>query len=135
MIVDKNKLAKMIGNGALVYQVLVDRFNPSKNIDKKLNLYPYPKTLNSWDTLPKGGKFLEAHHYWSHELEYWGGDLNSLNEKLDYIKGLGMDVLYLNPIVASLSNHKYDASNFLEISEEYGTKEDLVKLINNVHKK
>ena len=84
-------------------------------------------------SLPKPGTFLEDHRYWSHELDFWGGDLNSLNERLNYIKNLGMDVLYLNPIFESLSNHKYDATNFLEISKEYGTKEDLKKLIQNVH--
>src|SRR5690554_152949 len=120
-------------NGALVYQVLVDRFNPSSHLESKKGLYLYPKTLNDWHSLPKPGTFLEEHRYWSHELDFWGGDLNSLNERLEYIKHLGVDVLYLNPIFESLSNHKYDATNFLEISKEYGTKEDLKKLIQNVH--
>jgi len=120
-------------NGALVYQVLVDRFSRSKNLDKKLDLYQYPRTLQNWDSLPKGGKFLEDVRYWSHELDFWGGDLEGLLEKLDYIKDLGIDVLYLNPICESLSNHKYDATNYLEISKEFGTKEDLDKLINNLH--
>ncbi len=120
-------------NGALVYQVLVDRFYPAKDLESKKDLYQFPKKLNSWEILPKAGKFLEEYKYYSHELDYWGGDLESLTEHLDYIVNLGMDVLYLNPIVESLSNHKYDASNFLEISKEYGTKEDLKRLINKVH--
>ena len=120
-------------NGALVYQVLVDRFKRSKNIDKKIDLYKYPRTLQNWDSLPKGGKFLEDVRYWSHELDFWGGDLEGLIEKLDYIKDLGVDVLYLNPICESLSNHKYDATNYLEISKEFGTKEDLDNLIDNLH--
>lgn len=122
-------------NGALVYQVLVDRFNPAKNLKDKLHLYQYPKTLIPWNVLPKGGTFLEDHKYWSHELDFWGGDLNSLNDKLDYIKDLGMDVLYLNPICESLSNHKYDATDYLEISKEFGSKKDLNNLISNVHQK
>ncbi len=120
-------------NGALVYQVLVDRFYPAKDLEAKKHLYPYPKKLNAWSTLPKPGTFLKEHQYYSHELDYWGGDLESLTEHLDYIVDLGMDVLYLNPIVESLSNHKYDASNYLEISKEYGTKEDLKKLIDKIH--
>jgi glycosidase len=120
-------------NGALIYQVLVDRFYPAKDLEQRKHLYPAPKHLNSWDTLPKPGTFLEDHKYWSHELEYWGGNLQSLTEHLDYIVNLGMDVLYLNPIVESLSNHKYDASDYLEISKEYGTKEDLKKLIDRIH--
>ena len=58
-------------------------------------------------------------------LIFGGGDLNSLNERLNYIKKSWYGCTYLNPIFESLSNHKYDATNFLEISKEYGTKEDL----------
>ncbi|MBN3490120.1 glycoside hydrolase family 13 protein [Acholeplasma equirhinis] len=120
-------------NGALVYQVLVDRFYSSKTIEEKRNLYPYPKNLKPWGELPKGGTFLEDVRYWSHELDFWGGDLKGVTEKIDYIKNLGMDVLYLNPICESLSNHKYDATDYLEISKEFGTKEDLQQLISNIH--
>lgn len=120
-------------NGALVYQVLVDRFFPSSKLSSKIDLYKSPRTINDWNNLPKPGVFSNKDGYWTHELDFWGGDLESLNSKLDYIKDLGMEVLYLNPIVESLSNHKYDASDYLEISKEYGTKEDLSKLITNVH--
>ncbi|WP_025725257.1 glycoside hydrolase family 13 protein [Acholeplasma granularum] len=133
---DKNKFIKRLKdwrNGAIVYQVLVDRFSPSNNLEGKKDLYKYPKKLHTWDTLPKPGNFIEEHRYWSHELDFWGGDLNSLNGKLNYIKNLGVNVLYLNPICESLSNHKYDATNYLEISKEFGTNQDLVELIKHVH--
>ncbi|MBU1020075.1 MAG: glycoside hydrolase family 13 protein [Firmicutes bacterium] len=120
-------------NGAIVYQVLVDRFAPSNDILQKLSLYQKPKKLMSWNELPKPGPFLEDVKYCAHELEYWGGDLKSLLENLDYIKNLNVDVLYLNPIHYSLSNHKYDASNYLQISPEYGSFEDLKKLSDKVH--
>lgn len=115
-------------NGAIVYQVLVDRFAPSLDLENKKNLYKYPKTLKTWNELPKRGKFVEDAKYWSHELEYWGGDLKSLTAKISYLKNLGIDVLYLNPIFESMSNHKYDASDYLKISEEFGTFEDLKEL-------
>ncbi len=118
-------------NGAVVYQVIVDRFNPPKQLDS--NLYPYPKNLKAWNDLPKAGVFLPNVKYWSHELDFWGGNLKSLLEKIDYIKQLNIDVLYLNPIVDSLSNHKYDATDYLKISSEYGTKEDLINLIQATH--
>ena len=120
-------------NGAIVYQVLVDRFNPSNRLEEKMHLYQYPKKLNDWHTLPKPGKFLNDVKYWSHELDYWGGDLLSLVDKLDYIKNLGVEVLYLNPIVESVSNHKYDATDYKKISVEYGTKSDLLNLIDKTH--
>ncbi|HHT99046.1 MAG TPA: glycoside hydrolase family 13 protein [Acholeplasma sp.] len=120
-------------NGAIVYQVLVDRFSPSKNLEEKKELYAFPRKLNPWNEVPKPGTFLPEQRYWSHELDFWGGDLKSLSSKINYIKDLGINVLYLNPICESLSNHKYDATDYLEISKEYGTKEDLKDLINTVH--
>ena len=121
-------------NGAIVYQVIVDRFAPSNDLDNKKDLYQYPKQLKLWKDLPKPGKFVNDAKYWSHELEYWGGDIKSLMSKLSYLKSLGIDVLYLNPIFESVSNHKYDASDYLKISEEYGTFEDLTKLTEDLHK-
>jgi len=120
-------------NGTIVYQVLVDRFSPSKDLHQKLDSYQKPKKLMNWNELPKRGPFLNDVKYFEHELEYWGGDLNSLNEKMAYIKNLNIDVLYLNPIHYSVSNHKYDASDYLQISPEFGTFEDLKILSDTVH--
>jgi cyclomaltodextrinase / maltogenic alpha-amylase / neopullulanase len=112
-------------NGAVVYQVLVDRFAPSANLDAKRALYPAPKVLRRWDESPKRGTYLDAHKLWSHEIDFWGGDLDSLLGKLGYIESLGVDVLYLNPIHLAYTNHKYDALDYKAISPEFGTREDL----------
>lgn len=119
--------------GRIVYQVIVDRFVPSQQLNEKKSLYAYPRTLKTWDELPKGGIFLEDVKYWSHELEFYGGDLSSLLTQIDYLKALDIDMLYLNPIFDSLSNHKYDAREYLKISEEYGTMEDLKTLAQTLH--
>lgn len=119
--------------GRIVYQVIVDRFVPSQNLEGKRELYAYPRSLKTWDTLPKGGHFMADAKYWSHELEFYGGDLKSLMKKLDYLKDLDIDMLYLNPIFDSLSNHKYDASEYLKISAEYGDLPDLKELANQLH--
>jgi len=129
-----NEREKDFRNGAIVYQVLVDRFAPSANLKKKLPLYTYPKTLLDWDQIPKAGHFMSDVKYWSHELVYFGGDLQSVKSKLPYLDSLNIDVLYLNPICESLSNHKYDASDYLKISPEYGTMEDLKSLSDELHK-
>ncbi len=121
-------------NGAIVYQVLVDRFAPSTKMEKKKELYQMPRVLKKWHENPMPGKFLENEKYWAHELDYWGGDLESLLSKISYLKNLDIDVLYLNPIFESLSNHKYDASDYLKISKEYGSFEDLKNLTDELHK-
>jgi glycosidase len=120
-------------NGAIVYQVLVDRFAPSKRIEEKKELYQYPRTLKTWDQKPEPGTFVKEAKYWSHELDFWGGDLQSVIDKIDYFKALNIDVLYLNPIHESLSNHKYDAKNYLNISPEFGTFKDLNQLSEALH--
>jgi glycosidase len=115
-------------NGAIVYQVLVDRFAPSANLDAKRALYPAPKQLRDWKEEPRKGRYLEKEKLWSHEIDFWGGDLASTMDRLDYVQQLGADVLYLNPIVLAYTNHKYDALDYQQISPEYGTRRDVKKL-------
>lgn len=120
-------------NGAIVYQVIVDRFAPPANLEAKRDLYPAPKRLRSWDESPSRGEYLEEVEVWSHEIDFWGGDLDSLRGQLDYIANLGVDVLYLNPIHLAYTNHKYDAQDYKEVSPEYGTRDDVGALAEAVH--
>ncbi|WP_088278929.1 glycoside hydrolase family 13 protein [Ideonella sp. A 288] len=122
-------------NGAIVYQVLVDRFAPAADLAAKVDRYPAPKLLCEWTDLPRQGRYLEAHRLWSHELEFWGGDLASLMSRLDHVQHLGADVLYLNPIHEAFTNHKYDATDFEAVSPEYGTRDDVVALADELHRR
>jgi cyclomaltodextrinase / maltogenic alpha-amylase / neopullulanase len=115
-------------NGAISYQVLVDRFAPAANLDTKRTLYPAPKRLRAWNEVPKAGTYLESAKVWSHEIDFWGGDFNSLTGKLDYIQKLGVDVLYLNPIHLAYTNHKYDALDYNAVSPEFGSRDDAKRL-------
>lgn len=121
--------------GAIVYQVLVDRFAPAQDLAEKQHFYPDPKVLKRWDEVPRHGEYLESHQLWSHEIEFWGGDLSSLNENLEYIQKLNVDVLYLNPIHDGYTNHKYDSLDFKSVSAEFGSREDVKKLAAAVHSK
>lgn len=120
-------------NGAVVYQVHVDRFAPPANLEAKRALYPAPKTLHAWTDLPTHGKYLPDAKVWSHEIDFWGGDLQSLRGKLDYVQVLGADVLYLNPITLAYTNHKYDTLDYRAVSPEYGTRDDARALARDVH--
>jgi glycosidase len=115
-------------NGAIVYQVFVDRFAPAANLEAKRALYPAPKKLRAWAEEAKKGSYLEAEKVWSHEIDFWGGDIASTIGKLDHVQQLGADVLYLNPVVLAYTNHKYDALDYLQVSPEYGTRADVKKL-------
>jgi len=120
-------------NGAIVYQVIVDRFVPSANLAAKRGLYPPPKVLRDWAEPALPGTYLEDQKLSSQELDFWGGDLQSLGSRLDHVQALGADVLYLNPIHLAYTNHKYDALDFQQISPEYGTRADFKRLAAQAH--
>ncbi len=120
-------------NGAVVYQVLVDRFVPPAQQDAKRALYPAPKVLREWTETPQPGIYLPEARLNSHELDFWGGDFASLLTRLDYIQHLGVDALYLNPIHLAYTNHKYDALDFQQISPEFGTRDDFRRLTTEAH--
>lgn len=120
-------------SGSIVYQVLIDRFAPSKRLDAKRALYPPPKILRDWSQTPSRGPYLPEARLYSQELEFWGGDFDSLRDRLDYIEQLGADVLYLNPIHLAYTNHKYDALDFQKISPEFGDRRDFIELAAEVH--
>ena len=57
------------------------------------------------------------------------GDLNGVLEKLDYIKGLGANIIWMNPIFKSpFRDAGYDVTDFYKIAPRYGTQEDLKRL-------
>lgn len=63
------------------------------------------------------------------------GDLKGITNKLDYLKNLGIDGIWLTPILESPSYHGYDVTDYKKIKQEYGTEEDLKQLIKEAHKR
>ena len=119
--------------GSIIYQILVDRFAPSTRLSQKLPLYSSPRQLLPWSQPPMSGTFNSEVSYWSHELDFYGGDFLSLTEKIPYLQHIGVDVIYLNPIFSSMSNHKYDATDYFEIAPEFGSKEEFQNLVDSLH--
>ncbi len=115
--------------GPVVYHAMVDRFGPPRDLAARAHLYAHPRRLRAWSEAPRQGHFVETHGVWSHELDFWGGDLPSLIERLDHLVDLGADVLVLNPIHDALTNHKYDARDPAALSPEFGDRDDLAALI------
>ncbi|MBQ4564374.1 MAG: glycoside hydrolase family 13 protein [Lachnospiraceae bacterium] len=102
--------------GAVYYQIFVDRFcNGDPTNDVLDNEYSYLKDatveqVKDWNSLPQ--KMDVARFY--------GGDLQGILNKLDYLGHLGVQVIYLNPIFVSPSNHKYDTQDYDYIDPHYG---------------
>ena len=126
--------AKDWRNGAIIYQVFVDRFVPPTNPKAKAKFFGAPRTYKLWDELPKAGKFDPKVGVWTHELDFWGGDLPGVESKVDYIKDLGADVLYLSPIHEAFTNHKYDAIDYKKIDPAFGSTKDFTSLVSKSHK-
>ena len=86
---------------AIFYQIFPDRFakstrNPNDNL-----------TFESWNSPPTVHGFK-------------GGDLYGIAERLDYLKDLGITALYLNPIFASASNHRYHTYDYYNVDPLLG---------------
>lgn len=100
---------------SVVYQIFVDRFyNGDKTND--------PKKTSKW-----GSKVTPK--------SMFGGDLKGIIQKLDYIKELGVNLIYLTPIFKSSSNHKYNTADYYDIDSQFGTIDDAKELVSQCHKR
>ncbi|MCR5797418.1 MAG: glycoside hydrolase family 13 protein [Eubacterium sp.] len=100
--------------GAVMYQIFVDRFyNGDSSTDVVDREYSYigehVVRVKDWNKYPATMDV----------REFYGGDLKGVMEKLDYLQDLGVEVLYLNPIFVSPSNHKYDTQDYDYIDPHY----------------
>ncbi|MGE5632268.1 MAG: glycoside hydrolase family 13 protein [Caulobacteraceae bacterium] len=65
----------------------------------------------------------------------YGGDIAGVSQKLDYLKALGVNVLYLNPISESVSNHRYDTTNYQGLDRLLGSPEEFKELVLELDKR
>lgn len=101
--------------GAVMYQIFTDRFcNGDKTNDVETREYEYISEgtvkVEDWDKAPDimGVR------------EFYGGDLQGVLNKLDYLQGLGIEAIYFNPLFVSPSNHKYDIQDYDYIDPHFG---------------
>lgn len=118
---------------AIWYQIFPERFrNGDPTNDPKVedlrgswphevpthwNISPWTSDwykLQPWETTDKKGFYFHA------QQRRYGGDLQGIINKLDYLKALGINAIYLNPVFQSPSLHKYDASTFHHIDKNFG---------------
>lgn len=121
--------------GPVVYQIFVDRFVPPKDVDAKRRLLRPGQSMRRWDEQPRPGVRDERLKRWSHEMEFWGGDLQGVQSKLDYLKTFGADVLYMTPVFKAYTNHRYDGEDFRQIDPLAGSLDDLKSLVKAAHAK
>jgi cyclomaltodextrinase / maltogenic alpha-amylase / neopullulanase len=65
--------------------------------------------------------------------EFFGGDIDGVIQKLDYLKDLGVNGLYFTPVFLSPTSHKYDTTDYEMVDPNFGTKETLRQLVKEAH--
>lgn len=109
-------------HGGVMYQIFPDRFCKSGEV-----VVPEGKWLHkSWNEMPEfrpdvNGKILNN--------DFFGGNLKGITEKLNYLKQLGVTVIYLNPIFKAYSNHRYDTGDYMQIDPILGNESDFSELV------
>lgn len=131
---DKEKLSVNFSvpdyaKGALMYHIFVDRFNKGRK--EKLPKMPRRTIHECWDEDIVVGPNNEG--IWN--ADFYGGDLKGIEEKLDYLLSLGIEIIYLSPIVLSQSNHRYDTADYMVVDPYAGSSEDLKSLCEQAHKR
>ena len=116
----------------IVYQIFPDRFARGKDWEERaaaaLKLHPNGPKRKLVDDWYKTPSYKKAEDGSIAEWEFYGGTLEGIREHLDYLQGLGVTVLYLNPIFEAQSNHRYDTGNYMQIDPMLGDEESFTRL-------
>lgn len=140
---------------AVIYQIFPDRFrNGRANNDPHTGdpRYADPVLRLPWGTLPEGycRNYADAATTcpWRFDpqppassptveqprgRDYMGGDLKGVDQELDYLKVLGVNTLYFNPIFDSASDHGYDTQDYTKIDPYFGTQKDWDNLVKHAN--
>ena len=115
--------------GAVIYQVFPDRFNRSGRVNLAGKLEPYTVHEDWYEEVDwrpdRNGKVLNN--------DFYGGNFRGITEKLDYLSGLGVTILYLNPISKAFSSHRYDTGDYKTPDPMLGTEADFAELCRAAH--
>ena len=136
---------------AVIYQIFPDRFrNGRKDNDPKTGdvRYDDPVIKLGWGLNPEGycRNYADAATAcpWRFDdtppadsptkeqprgRDYFGGDLKGVDQQLDYLKALGVNTVYFNPIFDSGSNHGYDTQDYKKVDPYFGTQKDWENLV------
>ena len=115
-----------------MYQIFPDRFSRDESgsaragVERHLAMGRQVRYHESWDeSVDWQPNSAEGFYF---PLDFFGGTFRGIEEKLDYIAGLGIGVIYLNPIVEARSNHRYDAADYMQPDQILGSVEDFERL-------
>lgn len=111
--------------GAVFYEIFPDRFHngdPSNDVrDGEWEVRGAKTKHRPWGEMP-------LHYREGRTLDFYGGDLQGITRKIDYLHDLGVNALYLTPIFSARTNHRYDIMDFFEVDPHLGGSEALIEL-------
>ena len=115
----------------IVYQIFPDRFSNGAENGEFLSDNP-DFIKRKWGETP----FYKAEQFGGEYLsnDIFGGNLKGIENKLSYLKNLGVGAIYLNPVFESASNHKYNTGDYMKIDSSFGTNEDFSRLCKKAKK-
>lgn len=116
---------------AVFYQIFPERFcngNPDNDVQDGEYTYQGHPTIRrtDWEEAP-------LPYQKGYSLDFSGGDLEGIKEKIPYLKELGVTALYLNPIFRAPSVHKYDCMDYFHVDPHFGGDKALVELAEALH--
>lgn len=117
---------------SVMYQIFPDRFardesdTAKRGIEQHIAMGRQVKFHEGWDEPVDWQPNSSEGFYFP--LDFFGGTFRGIEERLDYIKSLGVGVIYLNPIVEARSNHRYDAADYMQPDPILGSLEDFERL-------
>ncbi|MBO4562549.1 MAG: glycoside hydrolase family 13 protein [Clostridia bacterium] len=122
--------------GRIAYQIFPDRFARGEYPGLEAGIAHHRAlgrrvTEKEWDEevdyCPRGGE-----RFYSPQ-DYYFGNFQGIIDKIPYLKSLGVEVLYLNPIFESAYNHRYSISDYMSVDPLLGTEEDFIRLTGALH--
>jgi len=106
----------------------------SSSVDVDEDKYPYIKSIGVDREKQHSAYQILVYSFFDSDGDGYG-DLKGVEQKLDYIKDFGSDIIWLSPIMPAESYHAYDVVSFYDIDERIGTIDDYLSLVNEAHKR
>ena len=114
--------------GGIIYQIMPDRFYRYKN---NVEIEEGKVLHENWNEMPV---YMPDENGIIKNNDFFGGNLQGIIQKLQYLESLGVTFIYLNPIFKAYSNHRYDTGDYMQIDPLLGTDEDFKELCSKAKK-
>ncbi len=127
-VYEKTETASWFKDG-IMYQIFPDRFARGADFDERCKISG-KHIVDDWYSKPE---YIKNSAGEVTDWIFYGGTLKGIEEKIPYLKELGIKILYLNPVFEARSNHRYDTADYMNIDPLLGTDEDFESLAKALH--